>query len=93
VLLWASWPARKQMRPPALIVAWWSTWLIGSILSRIAFQMSRTSDLGTLAASTSVDLAGAVVQIAAAVLAVFTVRDVTRRQDRKNELIASGQLA
>lgn len=55
--------------------------------------MSRTSDPGTLAASTSVDLASAVVLIAAAVLAVFTVRDVTLRQDRKNELIASGQLA
>jgi hypothetical protein len=90
---WASWPIRKQMRPPALIVAWWSAWLIGSLLSRIAFQLSRSSDPGTVASSTSVDLASAVVLIAAAVLAVFTIRGVTRRQDRKNELIVSGQLA
>jgi hypothetical protein len=74
-------------------VAWWSTYLVGGLLSRISFQMSRSSDPGTLAASSSVDVASAVLLIAAAVLAVLVVRDVTRRQDRKNELIATGQLA
>ena len=81
------------MRPPALVVAWWSAWLIGLVLSRIAFQLGRGSDPGALAASTAVDLASGVVLIAAAVCAVLIVRDVTRRQDRKNELIATGQLA
>jgi hypothetical protein len=90
---WANWSIRKQMRPPALIVAWWSAWLIGSLLSRIAFQLTRSSDPSTVATSTAVDLAGDVVLIAAAVLAVFTIRDVTRRQDIKNALIATGQLA
>jgi hypothetical protein len=90
---WASWPARKQMRPPALIIAWWSTYFIGALMSRIAFQMSRSSDPGAVATSTAVDLASAIVLIAAAVLAVFTIRDVTRRQDHKNELIVTGQLA
>jgi len=90
---WASWPARKQMRPPALIVLWWSAWLIGNVISRISFQMARSSDPATVAAASGVDLASSIVLIAGAVLAVVTIRDVTRRQDRKNELIASGQLA
>jgi hypothetical protein len=90
---WASWPARKQKRPPALIVLWWSAWLIGNVISRISFQMARSSDSGTVAAASGVDLASSIILIAAAVLAILTIRDVTRRQDRKNELIASGQLA
>ena len=36
-------------------------------------------------------LASAVLLIAAAVLAVLVVRDVTARQDRKNALITAGQ--
>ncbi len=90
---WANVTIRKQMGPPALIVTWWSAWLIGGILSRIAFQLGRGSDPGALAASTAVDLASAVVLIAAAALAVLTVRTVTSRQDRKNELISTGRLA
>jgi hypothetical protein len=90
---WASWPIRKQMGPPALIVVWWSAWLIGNLLSRISFQMSRSSDPGTVATAAGVDLAGSVVLIAAAALAILTIRTVTRRQDIKNQLIASGQLA
>jgi hypothetical protein len=90
---WVNETIRKRIRPPALIVGWWAAWLIGGILSRIAFQIGRGSDAGALVASTAVDLASAVVLIGAAVLAVLTVRVVTRRQDRKNELIATGQLA
>lgn len=90
---WASWPLRKQIRPPALIVVWWSAWLIGNVLSRISFQMSRSSDPGTLASASVVDLASSIALIAAAALAILTIRDVTRRQDRKNELIVTGQLA
>jgi hypothetical protein len=81
------------MGPPAIIIAWWSAWLIGGILSRIAFQMSRSTDPGTLAVSAGVDLASALVLILAALLAFLTIRDVTQRQDHKNGLIASGQLA
>jgi Domain of unknown function (DUF4328) len=90
---WASWPVRKQMAPPALIVAWWSAWLIGNVLSRISFQMTRSNDPATLASASEVDLASSIVLIAAAVLAVLTIRSVTRRQDIKNELIATGRLA
>jgi hypothetical protein len=89
---WANVTIRKRMGPPALIVAWWSAWLIGIILGRISFQIGRSDDPTSLATSAGVDLLSAVVLIAAAVLGVFTVRDVTRRQDRKNALIATGQL-
>src|SRR4029077_97976 len=84
---WADLAVRKHMRPPGLIVAWWSLWLIGSILGRISFQLGRSNDLGAIAASTAVVLISSVVLIAAAVLAVLTIRDVTRRQDRKYQLI------
>ncbi len=90
---WANVKMRQRMGPPAIIIAWWSTWLIGGILSRIAFQMSRSNDPGTLAASTGVDLASAVVLIVAALFALLTIREVTGRQDRKHELIATGRLA
>jgi hypothetical protein len=90
---WPSWTIRKQMRPPALIVTWWSAWLIGNLLSRISFQISRTSDPATLTTASEVDLAGSIVLIVAAVLAILTIRSVTRRQDIKNELIATGRLA
>jgi hypothetical protein len=90
---WASWPIRKQMRPPVLIVVWWSAWLIGRLLSGVASQLSRSNDPGTLASAPAVDLVGSIVLIAAAALAILTIRDVTARQDRKNELIVTGQLA
>ena len=44
-----------------------------------------------VATSALVDLVSAVLLIAAAVLAVLVVRDVTARQDHKNTLITAGQ--
>jgi len=38
------------------------------------------------------DVVGGSVQIVAAVLCVMVIREVTARQERKNQLIASGQL-
>jgi hypothetical protein len=55
--------------------------------------LSRSNDPGTLASAPAVDLVGSIVLIAAAALAILTIRDVTARQDRKNELIVTGQLA
>jgi Domain of unknown function (DUF4328) len=90
---WPNVVSRKGMRPPAQIIGWWAAWLIGGLLSRVAFQLGRSNDAGEVAASALVDLAGAVLLIAAALLAVLVVRDVTARQDRKNALITAGQLA
>jgi hypothetical protein len=78
--------ARKTIRPPRLIASWWALWLIGGYLSRIA-----TSSTGTT--GVVLDSLTGVALIGAPILAILVVRDVTTRQDRKNELIASGQLA
>jgi hypothetical protein len=90
---WINVTDRKAIAPPALIVGWWASWLIGSWLSTIASRLSNSNDAGTAMAGNWVDVLGSVVLIGAAVLGAFVVRQVTARQDRKNELIASGQLA
>jgi hypothetical protein len=82
---WADAATRKAARPSALLVAWWASWLIGGLLSRIAFRMNG-------APGDEVDLAANIVLIVAAVLAILVVRGVTARQDRKNELITNGGL-
>lgn len=83
---WTDAAVRKATRASGLLGAWWASWLLGGLLSRIAFRMNG-------AAGDEVDLAANVVLIAAAVLAIMVVRNVTARQDRKNELITTGQLA
>ena len=88
---WANVESRKRMSPPALIVGWWAAWLIGGLLSRVSFQLGRSNDPAQVATSALVDLVSAVLLIAAAVLAVLVVRDVTARQDHKNALITAGQ--
>ena len=85
--------SRKAIRPPAVIVGWWTLWLVGALMSRISFQLARSGDAGTVAAGSVVDLAASALLIGAAVMAVLVVREVTARQERKNELIAAGQLA
>jgi hypothetical protein len=90
---WANVVSRKRKSPPALIVGWWAAWLIGGLLSRVSFQLGRSNNPGQVATSSLVDLASAVLLIAAAVLAVLVVSDVTARQDRKNALITAGHLA
>lgn len=82
---WLDQPARKSIRTPQVIAAWWAAWLIGSYALNIG---SRLNGGGAVA----LDVIGGVIQIAAAVLCVMVIREVTARQERKNELIASGQL-
>ena len=82
---WLDIAARKQVRGSFLLSAWWIAWLVGGVLSRVAFGMSGAS-------GDEVDVVANVVVIAAALLAILVVRDVTARQEHKNELIASGQL-
>ena len=76
---------RRAIGAPAVISLWWVCWLGGAFLSRIAFRMSGPG-------GDAVDLAGNAVLVAAAVFAILVVRNVTARQDRKYELIATGQL-
>jgi hypothetical protein len=67
------------------MVGWWAAWLIGGYVLNIASRMS-----GGIAVV--LDVVGAVGQIAAAALCVMVIREVTARQELKNQLIASGRL-
>jgi hypothetical protein len=90
---WIDVLTRKQIAPPTLIVMWWAAWLVGGLINRVSFQLSRSKDPATLATATWLDLLGAVLMIVAAGLAILVVREVTARQNHKNELIVTGQLA
>jgi len=89
---WLNRPARKALGVPPLPAAWWALYLAALVTSRVASVMDRSQDLGTRVAGSAVDIAASVVLIGAAALAIFVVRDLTARQEHKNELIASGQL-
>ena len=82
---WIDQRTRKTLRPPQLMTAWWAAWLIGSYTLNIGSRLNG-------GAAVALDIIGGVIQIAAAVLCVMVIREVTARQERKNELIASGQL-
>jgi hypothetical protein len=53
----------------------------------------RATLVGIFLGANVVSVLGSLVLAAAAALAILVVREVTARQDRKNELIATGQLA
>jgi hypothetical protein len=82
---WIDQATRKTIRPPAAFTTWWATWLIGNYAFNISARLN-----GNAAALFDV-LAGACL-VAAGLFCITIVRDVTARQERKNQLIAGGQL-
>lgn len=82
---WLDRNARRAIRPPQLITAWWATWLIGNYVLNIGSRLS-----GGVAVA--FDVVGGVSQVVAAVLCVMVVRRLTARQEQKNQMIAGGQL-
>lgn len=82
---WLDQGTRRTLRTPPLLIAWWVAWLAGSYLSNIGSRFTGPTAL-------VFDVVGGVAQIVAAVLVVMVIRQLTARQDRKNELITSGQL-
>jgi hypothetical protein len=61
-------------------------WLIGAYGGNLSARVNGQ-------AAVVLDILGGVAFIAAAVLAIQVIRQLTARQDRKNDLIVSGQLA
>jgi Domain of unknown function (DUF4328) len=82
---WLNTAERRAIHAPKLIVAWWVLWLAGS-------WGGNPFDLTGMAA-VIVDLLKGAAYIGAAWLGILMVRQLTARQDRKNELINTGQLA
>jgi hypothetical protein len=89
---WIDVATRRKIAPPLFIIAWWSLWLIGNWVSAIGTRIGNSSDTAAQAGGATVTVAGVVLVMGAGALAIITVRQVTARQDRKNELIATGQL-
>ncbi|MFI5287973.1 MAG: DUF4328 domain-containing protein [Candidatus Dormiibacterota bacterium] len=80
---WLDVAARRSIPVPAAIVWWWIFWLFSDV-SNIRVNGSTP---------TAFDVLATVTTIVAGLLAIKIIRDLTGRQDRKNDLIASGQLA
>lgn len=89
---WLDRATRSMIRPPAIAVAWWALWILAFVASRTAYFMERSSDVNMKITGSLFDIANAVLIIGAAVFAILVIRALTARQDRKNELIATGQL-
>lgn len=83
---WLDSQTRKAIRAPRLIAAWWALWLVGGYGFNIAARLS-----GPPAAVLDVISGGC--SIAAAIFCIRVVQDVTARQDKKQELIGTGQIA
>ncbi|WP_328321512.1 DUF4328 domain-containing protein [Streptomyces sp. NBC_00388] len=71
----------RRPAPRALLTAWWTAWVLSLALGRISSVLGRSSDDPVMyRQSVAVMLAGDVVDLAAAVLAVFFVRKLTHMQ-------------
>jgi hypothetical protein len=91
--LWMDLAARKSIGAPAVIAFWWILWLIAGFAGRQAFTLSRGSDTNSLVGSGVIDIVAELASIAAAILAILVIREVTARQERKHGLIETGGLA
>jgi uncharacterized protein DUF4328 len=89
---WTYVQTRKGFRVPSIITGWWASWLIGGWVSNIGGRMTNSDTSSVVLAGAWISILASLVLVAAAALAIMVVRDVTARQDRKNELITSGQL-
>jgi hypothetical protein len=82
---WLDVAARRAIPAPRLMVAWWVLWLASEWGGNV---LNWTGTVGAV-----LDTLRGTAFVGAAVLAILVVRKVTVRQDRKHELISSGQLA
>lgn len=73
--------------PPAsapLLLGWWLTWLAATFLSRLSWRLERRAgQMATENFIAGVDVTADVLAIVAAVLAIFVVRDIDRRQTER----------
>jgi hypothetical protein len=90
---WIDVRTRMRISPPPVIIGWWSLWLIGHVLVAISPGVQRGADPATQVTGLWIDVLGTVLLVVSGVLAILVVRELTARQDRKHELIASGTLA
>ncbi len=83
---WLDRASRRAIRPSSVFWGWWTAWIVGDY----AYNIS--SRLNGGAGAIVFDVIGGAGTCIAAVFCIRVVRDVTARQERKNELISSGHL-
>jgi hypothetical protein len=74
--------ARRSLRAPMVVRAWWATWVVGLVAAVVAGSMS-TRTAATLQQATTTILVAEAVRLVAAVLAIAVVLSLTERQGRK----------
>ena len=84
--------ARKAIGAPMLFWGWWALWLIGNYGSALGDRLIDNDSFDVARAGVWINGLGDVLLIVATGLAIVVVNEVTARQDRKSQLIASGQL-
>jgi uncharacterized protein DUF4328 len=89
---WTYLQTRVSLGTPTLITGWWAAWLVGGWVSNIGGRMSSGNDPSIVIPGAWVSILGSLILIGAAVLAILVIREITARQEQKNDLIASGTL-
>ena len=84
---------RMSARVATVVVGWWATWLVARIVQLVGSLVYDQVNASSRFASAVLDIAGNVLLGICAVLAILVVRRLTARQDARNQLIVSGQLA
>ncbi len=82
----------KGRRTWPVLWMWWGAWLLGRfLLASVAFYLAADADAGVerLIASDGFEIAGGILEIGAALLAIAVVRSIDRRQSAKARLLAA----
>jgi hypothetical protein len=75
---------RMRMPYDAILILWWGAWVGQSVLWVFAFLLNRfASSPGDLINAAMVGVIAGTIEIAATVLAIMLIRDITRRQREK----------
>ena len=83
---------RRRFLTPGLLIAWWVLLLVGRVVGAFSSRLVNSNDAGTVAGGALIDTFSNAAVVAAALLAIMVVRRLTARQDRKYELVVTGQL-
>ncbi|GGO83451.1 DUF4328 domain-containing protein [Wenjunlia tyrosinilytica] len=82
-----------RMKPtsgPPLVLWWWLAWVAGNLLSWVAVAIrsgTSVTDFSAMRWSYGIDMAGALVSVAAAVLAIVMVRRITTMQGVRHAML------
>jgi hypothetical protein len=76
---------------PFILKFWWALWLIANFVSNAAWRTySRAESEEALLIATNLDLLSSLLAIPAAVLAIFVIREIDRRQEERSKRVFYG---